>query len=117
MKVERWMKELIPGTKETSPKLPSRKFRPTITRSMKRNKRSNGAKKPPVFVARAERAFSRVARKLRSENRRCELSPVVWPNVGPRDSLKGTRAMDVFMSERKREREESRELPSKNSEK
>jgi len=31
--------------------------------------------------------------------------------------LKGTKAMDVFMSERKREREESRELPSKNSKK
>ena len=27
-------------------------------------------KRPPVFVARAERAFSRVARKLRAENRK-----------------------------------------------
>jgi len=35
----------------------------------------------------------------------------------PRGSLKGTKAMDVFMFERKREREESRELPSKNSNK
>jgi hypothetical protein len=35
----------------------------------------------------------------------------------PRGSLKGTKAMDVFTSERKREREESRELPPKNSEK
>jgi hypothetical protein len=34
-----------------------------------------------------------------------------------RGSLKGTKAMDVFMSERKREREESRELPPKNSKK
>ncbi len=84
---------------------------------MKRNKRSNGAKKPPVFVARAERAFSRVARKVRAENRKRGLSPVVWPNGGPRGSLKGTKAMDVFMSERKREHEESRELPSKNSNK
>jgi len=79
---------------------------------MKRNQRSNGAKKP-LFVARAERAFSRVARKLRAENRKRGLSPVVWPNGGPRGSLKGTKAMDVFMSERKREREQSRELRSK----
>jgi hypothetical protein len=47
---------------------------------MKRNQRSNGAKKPPVFVARAERAFSRVARKLRAENRKLGLRAVVWPN-------------------------------------
>jgi len=47
---------------------------------MKTNQRSNGAKKPPVFVARAERAFSRVARKLRAENRKRGLSPVIWPN-------------------------------------
>ena len=60
---------------------------------MKRNQRSNGAKKPPVFVARAERAFSRVARKLRAENRKRGLSPVVWPNGGPRGSLKSTRAI------------------------
>ena len=75
---------------------------------MKRNQRSNGAKKPPIFVARAERAFSRVARKLRAENRKCGLLPVVWPNGGPRGSLKATKAMDVFMSERKRQREQSR---------
>jgi hypothetical protein len=54
---------------------------------------------------------------VRAENRKRGLSPVVWPNGGPRGSLKGTKAMDVFMSERKREREESRELPSKNSNK
>ena len=113
MKVENWMKQLKLGTEETSPKLRSRKFRPTITLSMKRNQRSNGAKRPPVFVARAERAFSRVARKLRAENRKRGLSPVVWPNGGPRGSLKGTKAMDVFMSERKREREQSREPRSK----
>lgn len=80
---------------------------------MKRNRRLNGAKKLPMF-ARAERAFSRVARKLRAENRKRGLSPVVWPNRGPRASLKGTTAMDVFMAERKREREQSRELRSKN---
>jgi hypothetical protein len=51
---------------------------------MKKNQRNNSAKKPPVFVARAERAFSRVARKLRAENRKRGLSPVVWPNGGER---------------------------------
>jgi hypothetical protein len=78
---------------------------------MKKKRSTGGAKKLPVFVARAERAFSRVARKLRAENRKRGLSPVVWPNGGPRGSLKGTKAMDVFMSERKRER--SPELRSK----
>ena len=34
-----------------------------------------------------------------------------------RGSLKGTKAMDVFMSERKREREKSRELRPKRSKK
>jgi hypothetical protein len=38
------------------------------------------AKKPPAFVARAQRAFNRVARKVRAENRKLGLSPVVWPN-------------------------------------
>jgi len=47
---------------------------------MKRNQRSNGAKKTPAFISRAERAFGRVARKLRSENRKLGLSAVVWPN-------------------------------------
>jgi hypothetical protein len=47
---------------------------------MKRNRQPNGAKKPQAFVARAERAFSRVARKVRAENRQLGLSPVVWKN-------------------------------------
>jgi len=47
---------------------------------MKRNQRSNGAKKSPAFVSRVERAFARVARKLRAENRKLELAAVVWPN-------------------------------------
>ena len=40
----------------------------------------NRGKKPPAFVARAERAFRRVARKVRAENRKLGLRPVVWPN-------------------------------------
>lgn len=40
----------------------------------------NGGKKPPAFVARAERAFRRVARKVRAENGKLGLRPVVWPN-------------------------------------
>ena len=47
-------------------------------RSLKGPKATNGAKKQPVFVARAERAFARVARKVRAENRKLGLSPVVW---------------------------------------
>jgi len=34
--------------------------------------KKNGAKKSPAFVSRAERAFARVARKLRSENRKLD---------------------------------------------
>jgi hypothetical protein len=84
---------------------------------MKKDQRANGSKKSTTFASRAERAFSRVARKLRAENRKRGLSPVVWPNGGPRGSLKGTKATDVFMSELKREREDSRELALKNSKK
>jgi hypothetical protein len=47
---------------------------------MKNNGETNGGKKPPAFVARAERAFRRVARKVRAENRKLGLHPVVWPN-------------------------------------
>lgn len=47
---------------------------------MKKNQRSNGAKKSPAFVARAERAFDRVARKVRAENEKLGLRAVVWPN-------------------------------------
>jgi hypothetical protein len=47
---------------------------------MKRNRKANRAKKPPLFVARGARAFERVARKVRSENRKLGLSPVVWKN-------------------------------------
>jgi hypothetical protein len=47
---------------------------------MKRNRTTNRAKKPSAFIARAERAFERVARKVRSENRKLGLSPVVWKN-------------------------------------
>jgi hypothetical protein len=45
---------------------------------MKTNEKKNGAEKTPAFVARAERAFSRVARKLRAENRKTGLPAVVW---------------------------------------
>jgi hypothetical protein len=47
---------------------------------MKRNQQSNGAKKAPAFVSRAERAFARVARKLRAENQKLGLRAVVWRN-------------------------------------
>jgi hypothetical protein len=47
--------------------------------------KSNGhsSRKPvkaPVFVLRAERAFRRVARNVRAENRALNLSAIVWEN-------------------------------------
>jgi hypothetical protein len=42
------------------------------------------AVKQQAFILRAERAFARVARKLRRENRKRGLAPVVWPNGNPR---------------------------------
>jgi hypothetical protein len=44
---------------------------------MKRNHRPTGANKSPAFVLHAERAFERVARKLRAENRKLGLPVVV----------------------------------------
>jgi hypothetical protein len=45
---------------------------------MKSKRTKNGEKTPPAFVARAQRAFGRVARQVRAENRKLGLSPVVW---------------------------------------
>jgi hypothetical protein len=47
---------------------------------MRNNGKSTGAEKQPAFVARAQRAFGRVARKLRTQNRKLGLAPVVWPD-------------------------------------
>ena len=47
---------------------------------MKRNQGANGAKKPPAFVARAERAFARVVRKVRAQNQKLGLRAVVRSN-------------------------------------
>jgi len=47
---------------------------------MKTKDRPNGAEKSAKFVSRAERAFGRVARKLRADDRKLRLPPVVWPN-------------------------------------
>jgi hypothetical protein len=47
---------------------------------MKKNRGANGAKKPPAFVSRAERAFARVVRKVRAENQKLGLRAVVWSN-------------------------------------
>ena len=46
---------------------------------MKKNRSANGATKPPAFVSRAERAFARVVRKVRTENQKLGLPAVVWP--------------------------------------
>jgi hypothetical protein len=43
---------------------------------MKKKRQSNGAKKRPPFVAHAQRAFARVARRVRAENRKLGLQPV-----------------------------------------
>lgn len=47
---------------------------------MKAKRKTSGATKVPAFVARAERAFTRVARKLQAESRRSGLPAVVFPN-------------------------------------
>lgn len=47
---------------------------------MKAKPKIHGDKEIPQFVARAERAFDRVARKLRAESRRSGLPAVVFPN-------------------------------------
>jgi hypothetical protein len=47
---------------------------------MKKDQRAKGSKKLPMFVSRAERAFGRVARKVRAENQKLGLRAVVWPN-------------------------------------
>jgi hypothetical protein len=46
-------------------------------------RKTNGAKKTPEFLARAERAFARVALKVRAESRRSGLPAVVFPNGKP----------------------------------
>jgi hypothetical protein len=43
------------------------------------NQKGNAVKQP-TFVSRAERAFARVARKVRAENRKLGLPAVVWSN-------------------------------------
>ncbi len=50
---------------------------------MKAKQKTNGATKVPAFVARAERAFLRVARKLQAESRRSGLPAVVFPPGKP----------------------------------
>ena len=61
---------------------------------MKANRKTNGAEKVPEFVARAERAFVRVARKVRAENRRLGLPTVVFPNGKPA-AMKAQRVREV----------------------
>jgi hypothetical protein len=47
---------------------------------MRNDRKRTVAEKQLAFVARAQRAFGRVARKVRTENRKLGLDPVVWPN-------------------------------------
>jgi hypothetical protein len=47
---------------------------------MRNDRKETVAEKKPAFVVRAQRAFGRVARKVRTENRKLGLAPVVWPN-------------------------------------
>ena len=46
-------------------------------------RKEKDAKHTPEFVARAERAFARVARKMRAESCRSGLPLVVFPNGKP----------------------------------
>ena len=55
----------------------ARGLSPLNDRIMKKNRGANGAKKPPAFVSRAERAFARVVRKVRAENQKLGLRAVV----------------------------------------
>jgi hypothetical protein len=54
-------------------------------------------KKPPAFVSRAERAFARVVRKVRAENKKLGLPAVVWPN-GKRAAKIGSTSLRPQMS-------------------
>jgi hypothetical protein len=47
---------------------------------MRNQSKTNRGTKLPLFVAQAQRAFGRVARKVRAENRKLGLAPVAWPN-------------------------------------
>jgi hypothetical protein len=55
--------------------------------------RSNGTtkakQKQPEFVLRAERAFRRVARKLRAESKRTGIPLAVWPQDDIKPKRKG----------------------------
>jgi len=57
---------------------------------MRNNRRRTVAENQLAFVALAQRAFGRVARKVRTENRKLGLAPVVWPNG--RSKVKPARA-------------------------
>lgn len=47
---------------------------------MKRKLPARRAKAMPAFVSRAERAFARVARVMKAQNRKLGLRAVVWTN-------------------------------------
>jgi hypothetical protein len=55
---------------------------------------TNGAKKTPTFVARAERAFARVARKVRLQRRRSGLPAIVFPNKKPQAGKRSGMSVD-----------------------
>ena len=57
----------------------------------------NNSVNTPTFLARAERAFRRVARKLRSENHALGLPAVVWRDRKPRGERLARYHMDLKM--------------------
>jgi nitrogen-specific signal transduction histidine kinase len=59
-----------------------RKMEQKFCGMIKNGSHAKNGKRPvtPAFVIRAERAFSRVARKVRAENHRLGLPLLVWSN-------------------------------------
>jgi len=50
------------------------------TKPTKGKKRTRKSRKTPDFVLRGERAFRRVAKKVRAENRALNLPLILWEN-------------------------------------
>jgi hypothetical protein len=78
---------------------------------MKNNRKTNRYKRVPTFVARAQRAFGRVARKVRAENRKLGLAPVVWPNGNPNAEQLARESADLSPQRSQRSRSPSKESP------
>jgi hypothetical protein len=75
-----WDNRGLPAKRMATSATDDVKFSSAFDSFMRNDRKRSAAEKQPAFVARAQRAFGRVARKVRTENRRLRLAPVVWPN-------------------------------------